>query len=101
MVVMFVLSSLVGLLLIYIGYTVWKKKEIAFLYEYYCDKVSDKNKAAFCTLAGLGIAAIGGGSILMALLMLITNSLWSIAAYVVGLLVGLALLIYATRTYNR
>ena len=101
MIVMFVLCTLIGLLLLYIGYAVWRKQDISFLHDYHCNKVSEQDKPAFCTFAGVGIAAIGIGLLAMALLLLITNSLWSIAAYAVGLIVGLALLVYAAKTYNR
>lgn len=90
----------VGIVLTYLGFLVWKKQKISLFHSYHYDKVSEKDKPAFCTVSGLGILCIGVGILLSCILLCLTNSVWSFLAFAAGFAVGLALLIYAGSKYN-
>ena len=91
--------GLVGLALIVIGYLVWKKEKISLLHDYHYEKVTEENKKAFCTLSGLGLLVMGVGLVVAAIVLGVTDSLWSFLAVGVGSMVGFSLLISAGK-YN-
>ena len=95
-----IIFGLVAIILIILGYLIWKKEKISLLHDYHYDKVSEENKTAFCTLAGLGIIFVGIGLLLTAVILCITDSAWSFIAFVIGFAVRVALLLYAGNKYN-
>lgn len=96
-----IIVGLVGIIIIVLGYLLWKKERISLLHDYHYDKVSEENKKAFCALSGMGLLSVGFGLLATAVLLLFTESLWSFIPLVAGLAVGLWLLILAGNTYNR
>ena len=96
-----ILVGLVGFVLIILGYMVWKKEKISLFHDYHYDKVSEEDKKAFCTISGIGVVLIGIGLFITAIIIGITNSMWSFIPFVVGFVVGLIMLIYAGIKYNR
>lgn len=96
-----IIVGLVGIIIIVLGYLLWKKERISLLHDYHYDKVSEENKKAFCALSGMGLLSVGFGLLVTAILLCITESLWSFILFVAGLAVGLWLLILAGNTYNR
>ena len=90
----------VGLALIVIGYLVWKKEKISLLHDYHYEKVAEENKKAFCTLSGVGLLVMGVGLEVAAVVLGVTDSLWSFLAVGVGSVVGFPLLLSAEK-YNR
>ena len=96
-----VIVGIVGIICAWLGYLIWKKEKISLLHDYHYDKVSPEDKKAFCTLSGLGVLFVGLGLLITAIAMGITDSVWSFAAFVVGFVVGITLLIYAGVKYNR
>ena len=96
-----IIVGLVGIIIIVLGYLLWKKERISLLHDYHFDKVSEENKKAFCALSGMGLLSVGFGLLVTAILLCITESLWSFIPFVAGLAVGLWLLILAGNTYNR
>ncbi len=90
----------VGVILLIIGYWIWKKEKISLLHEYHYNNVSEEDKKAFCTLSGVGITCIGIALLVTAVVMEIIDSVWSFVAFAVGFVIGLALLIYAENRYN-
>ena len=93
--------GLVGLLLLALGWMIWKKERIDLLHDYHRNRVSEDDKKRFCTLCGLGVGVIGLGMLLTAVLFAVTGKLWSLAAFVLGFLVGLVVLIRTIAKYNR
>ena len=96
-----ILLGLIGLACVIIGYLLWKKKMISLLHDYHYHKVGEKDKKAFCTLSGIGMICMGAGMLAAAMILGITESLWSFLAFAAGFVVGLSFLICAGRKYNR
>ena len=93
--------GLVGLLLLALGWMIWKKERIDLLHDYHRNRVSEEDKKRFCTLCGMGIGIIGLGTLLTAVLFAVTGKLWSLFAFVLGFLVGIVMLIGTMLKYNR
>ena len=91
----------VGAVLVVFGYLVWKKEKITLFHDYHYNKVTEENKKAFCTLSGAGLLVAGLGILLTAVLLILTDSVWSFLAFAVCFAIGAALLLYAGRKYNR
>ena len=96
-----ILVGLVGFVLIILGYMVWKKEKISLFHDYHYDKVSEEDKKAFCTISGIGVALIGIGLFITAIIIGITDSMWSFIPFVIGFVAGLIMLIYSGIKYNR
>ena len=96
-----IIVGLVGIVLVVLGYLIWKKEKISILHDYHYDKVSEVDKKAFCTLSGIGVLFIGVGILLTAIIIGITDALWSFVFFAIGFLVGVIMLIYAGIKYNR
>ena len=95
-----IILGLVGIVLIVLGYLVWKKEKISLFRDYHYEKVLEEDKKAFCTISGIGVVLIGIGILTTATIIGITDSLWSFIAFAVGFVVGLIMLIYAGIRYN-
>ena len=95
-----IIIGLTGIVLMILGYLIWKKEKIALLHDYHYDKVSEVDKKAFCTLSGIGVLLIGIGLLVTAVLLAITNAAASFLAFVIGFAAGLILLLYAGKKYN-
>ncbi len=97
---MMIILGIIGIVLISLGYLLWKKERISLLHSYHYDKVSEENKKTFCTISGIGIIIIGIGFLLTGFAMDIIESAWSMLPFTVGFVIGLAMLIYAGLRYN-
>ena len=95
-----IILSLVGVVLVVLGYLVWKKEKISLLHDYHYDKVSEEDKKTFCTISGIGVVLVGMGILLTAILIGIINSMWSFIPFAVGFVAGLIMLVYAGIRYN-
>ena len=93
--------GLVSLLFLVIGWLIWKKERIDLLHDYHRNRVSEEDKKKFCALCGLGVGVIGIGMLLTAVLFAVTGKLWSLAAFVLGFLVVIVVLIRTIAKYNR
>ena len=100
MIVGVIILVLVSILTLVIGWLIWKKEKITLLHDYHYSKVSRENKKAFCTLSGIGLMIAGIGIGATAVLLGLTNSFLSFIAFVVGFIIGLALLLHAGKKYN-
>lgn len=96
-----IIIGVVGIVLTVFGYLIWKKECISLLHDYHYDKVSAEDKKAFCTVSGLGILIIGIGMLFTAVIIAITESLWSFIPFAAGFMTGLVMLICAGLRYNR
>ncbi len=95
-----IITGVVGTDFVILGYLIWKKERISLLHGYHYDKVSDEDKKAFCSVSGQGVLLIGISLLITAVVIGITDSVWSFVAFAVGFAVGLAMLIYASIKYN-
>ncbi|MBO5934228.1 MAG: DUF3784 domain-containing protein [Clostridia bacterium] len=96
-----IIIGIVGVMFVVIGWVIWKKEKITLLHDYHYDKVSEDDKKPFCTLSGVGVLLMGIGMLVTAIIMGITESLWSFIAFAAGFAAGIIMLIYAGRRYNR
>ena len=95
------LFVLLSLIFIRLGWQIWKKQKMDLIISYHCDKVSDGNKKAYCTLAGIGVFIMGTGFGLSGICAAFLRSVSIFIPMTVGLIAGLALLISAGIRYNR
>ena len=96
-----VITGGVGVLLVVLGWLMWKKEMMTILHDYHVDKVSPENKKAFCKLSGISLVVIGIGLLITAVILGITDSAYSFICFAVCFAAGLFALIYAGMKYNR
>ena len=94
-------TGLVGILCVVLGFLIWKKEKITLLHEYHTDKVAPENRKAFCTMAGIGVFAIGVSLFMTAAAFAFSESAYSFLCFAAGLLAGVILLAAAEAKYNR
>ena len=100
MIVGVIILSLVSILMLVMGWLLWKKEKVSLLHDYHYNKVSQADKKVFCTLCGIGLILMGIGIGVTAVLLGITDSVLSFIAFAVGMVAGVALLLYAGKKYN-
>ena len=100
MIVGIIVITIVSILLVVLGWLLWKKEQISLLHNYHYDKVSPENKKSFCMLSGMGLICMGIGLGITAVVLGITNSLLSFISSAIGFAVGLLLLVHAGKKYN-
>ena len=96
-----VLFVLLGLMFVLMGWHIWKEQKMTLIISHHCDKVSDENKKAYCTLAGVGICIIGAGFIISAICTFLLQSALAFIPMGIGFVMGLALFVTAVAKYNR
>lgn len=96
-----VLFTLLGLLFICLGLQIWKKQKKSLIISYHSDKVSEANKRAYCTLAGIGVLVIGVGFLLSGICTALFRSALVFVPMTAGLVFGIAQLTAAVLKYNR
>ena len=100
MIVGLIVTGLVGVMLVIMGYLIWKKEKISLLHEYHYDNVPEEDKKAFCTLSGIGIFSMGISLLITTALLAATDSPHSFLVFAAGFAAGLVLLIHAGKKYN-
>lgn len=96
-----IIFELLGILFIILGLQIWIKQKMNLIISHHCDKVSEADKKAYCTLFGVGILIMGIGFILSGVLSLIIQSLLALVPMTVGIVIGIASVISAVAKYNR
>ena len=96
-----ILFALLGLLFVWLGWQIWKKQKMDLIIQYHCDKVTEADKRAYCTLSGIGVLIIGIGFLLSGISSPFIRSVVVFVPMTVGLVSGLALLASASMKYNR
>ena len=96
-----IIFELLGILFIILGLQIWIKQKMNLIISHHCDKVSEADKKAYCTLFGVGILIMGIGFILSGVLSLIIQSLLALVPMAVGIVIGIASVISAVAKYNR
>ena len=89
------LLVLLGFVLIGLGLAIWKKQKMDLVIRYHCDKVSEENKPAYCTITGIGVFVIGIGLILSGICAAFVQSPLAFIPMAAGLAAGIVLLILA------
>lgn len=100
MIIGIIVTCAVGIIMIVLGYMIWKEEKISLLQDYHYDKVSEKNKKAFCAISGIGVIIVGIGLIITALVLSFTETLMSFIPFVIGFVIGLGLIVFAKSKYN-
>ena len=96
-----VLFMLLSLLFIGLGRQIWKKQKMDLIISTHCDKVSEENKQAYCTLSGIGVCVMGVGFGLSGIGTVFLRSVYAFIPMTVGLVAGISLLTAASVRYNR
>ena len=96
-----IILIVLGLVFIWLGYSIWKKLNINLIIVYHMDKVSEFNKPAFCRLSGLGLLVMGCGFIASGIWTMVSGALLSFIPMTVGIVVGIILLISTGVKYNK
>ena len=91
----------VGVLLVILGFLLWKREMITLLHNYHVSNVSPENRRAFCKLSGIGLIVIGLSLLITAVVLGITDSAYSFICFGVGFVVGLFALVAAGMKYNQ
>ena len=95
-----VLFVLLGLVFILLGWKIWKEQKITLIISHHCDKVSEENKKAYCTLSGAGIFIIGIGFIISGICTFLLQSAMAFIPMSLGLVLGIILFVSAVTKYN-
>jgi hypothetical protein len=96
-----IITGGVGVLLVILGFLLWKREMITLLHNYHVSNVSPENRRAFCKLSGIGLIVIGLSLLITAGILGITDSAYSFICFGVGFAVGLFALIAAGMMYNQ
>ena len=95
-----ILFVLTGSVFFSIGWQIFRKQRIDLIIKNHCDKVSEQNIQAYCTLFGIGILIMGIGFFLSAIFIIFNRSASVFIPMTVGLLLGIVLLLSAIIKYN-
>ena len=96
-----ILFAALGILFIWLGWQIWRKQRLNLIISYHCDKVSEENRSAYCSLAGIGVFLMGAGFAFSGICTIFTQSVLVFVPMAVGLAVGIVLLTAAVVRYNR
>ena len=94
------LFVILGVVFFWLGLSIWKKQKTELIISHHCDKVSERNKPAYCTLLGIGVFVIGIGFILSGICSTFMQSVFTFIPMTAGLAIGIMLLILAGIRYN-
>ena len=96
-----VFFMLLGIIFIVLGLMIGIGKKMNLIISYHCDKVSEENKNAYCSIFGLGVFFIGIGFAVTGILSVVLQSLFALIPMAAGLVLGIAFILAAIIKYNR
>lgn len=96
-----ILLSIIGLLFIIMGLVIWKKQKISLINSINSSKVSAENTPTFTALIGKALIIMGIGMILTGVFDYGTLSIWGWLFFTAAFTIGMIMMIYATKNYNR
>ena len=99
-VIEFILMFLIGLLLCYLGFRIWKKQQITLIHDYHYTKVKEKDIKPYTEQMGKACIIMGGGMILSSTINLITNTFYGWIVFVILFILGIIKMISAQSKYN-
>ena len=83
-----------------LGWQIYRKQRIDLIISYHHDKVSEKDRLAYCRLTGIALLIIGLGFGLSGICVLILQSSYSFIPMLLGLVSGIILLIISGIRFN-
>lgn len=92
---------LISVSFIILGFMIWKKQKMNLIISHHCDKVSDRDKKAYCALFGIGMIIMGAGFGISGIMTFFIPSLLIFVPMTLGLIAGIALIILSGVKYNR
>ena len=95
-----ILFLLISVSFIILGFMIWIKQKMNLIISHHCDKVSERNKKAYCTMFGIGMIIMGAGFGLTGILTFFIHSLLIFVPMTLGLIIGIALIIISGAKYN-
>lgn len=93
----FIILILIGLLLIYLGWQIWKNEQITLIHDYHYSNVSKEDIKPYTKKIGKSCIIIGSGIVLTGVIDLITRSFYGWIVFAISFLLG-AILIFITQT---
>ena len=101
MIIEAVIYSIVGIIMIILGFLTWKKQKISIIHSYHYQNVKTEDIPAYTRLMGIGQIVIGAGLCVTALLGLLTQSIsLSLIGFTVSLVIGIIIFHIAQMKYN-
>lgn len=96
-----VLMVVLGLLFLYLGWCIWKRKEITLIHSYHYKKVSEEDKKDYTEEMGKSIIVLGIGMILTGIIDFITNTVYGWLFFTIFFIFGIIKMVKAQKRYNR
>lgn len=94
------LMVLLGLLLLFLGWRIWKKEQITLIHSYHYKKVSEEDKKDYTEEIGKSIIFIGIGMILTGIIDFITNTAYGWLFFTIFFILGFIKILQAQKKYN-
>ena len=91
---------ILGFLLLYLGWRIWKKEQITLIHIYHYQKVSEEDKKDYTQEIGKSVFFIGIGMLLTGIIDFITNTVYGWLFFVVFFILGTIKMIKAQKKYN-
>lgn len=95
-----IILLLVGLLLIWLGWRIWKKEQITLIHDYHYSKVSKENQKAYTEKMGKALIIMGLGIVLTGVIDIATKSFYGWIIFAISFLWGSILIFITQNKYN-
>lgn len=96
----FVVTIIAGVILLVLGWQIWKNEKITLIHSYHYKNVRDENKKAYTTEIGMAAIIIAIGIILTGIVDYTTQSVYGWYVFLFSFSVGVILIIHAQIKYN-
>lgn len=95
-----ILMLVLGLLLLFLGWYIWKKEKINLIYKYHHTKISENNKKIYTEKIGKSYILIGIGMIVTGIINFITDTGYGWLIFVISFVIGFVIMFKAQQRYN-
>jgi len=95
-----ILMVFVGLLFLFLGWSIWKKEQITLIHSYHYQKVSEENKKDYTEEMGKSIIFIGIGILLTGIIDFITRTSYGWLFFTIFFILGFVKIFKAQKKYN-
>lgn len=96
----FVVTIIAGVILLVLGWQIWKNEKITLIHSYHYKNVRGENKKAYTTEIGMAAIIIAIGIILTGIVDYTTQSVYGWYVFLFSFAVGVILIIHAQIKYN-
>lgn len=96
----FVVTIIAGVILLVLGWQIWKNEKITLIHSYRYKNVRDENKKAYTTEIGMAAIIIAIGIILTGIVDYTTQSVYGWYVFLFSFAAGVILIIHAQIKYN-